>query len=127
MINPVQKVVFDLMKLSSFNSFDGESIVELLEGNEKLWEGAIWGRFDGFSELIPLRDINGGNYNADTLYILASKAGDAELELLVAKNFSADEIDYLSNKEASDKLGSWGGEGRDNPDGKSKVLRVWWD
>lgn len=127
MPNPVQKVVFDLMKLSSFNNFDGESVVKLLEENEKLWTGAIWGRFDGYAELIPLRDIGENIYNADTLYILATKAGDAELELLVSKNFDADEVDYLSNSEASSKLGSYGSEARDNPDGKSRVLRVWWD
>ena len=64
MINEVQKLQFELMKIATFNSFDGKEVVKDLEDNQDLWTGAIMKRND----LIPLRDIHDNYWNVDTLY-----------------------------------------------------------
>lgn len=115
--NELQKIFFRLMELASFNSFDGEAVVKDLQKHEDWWRGAIFGRFDRYAGLIPLRDIQTGEYNADTLYMTAVENHKEELELL-AKTWSADEVDWLQKEKAESMLG--GGE-------KLSVLRVWWD
>ena len=125
MINEVQKLQFELMKIATFNSFDGKEVVKDLEDNQDLWTGAIMKRND----LIPLRDIHDNYWNVDTLYILASDKDNSRLELL-ARSWSADEVDWLSQKDLeghcekcysnNTSIGSY-------PADKYKVLRVWWD
>lgn len=116
-MNKVQELNLELMELASFNSFDGKAVVKSLKENQDLWAGAVMGRF-GYAELIQLRDIDSGYWSIDTLMILSSGKDDDKLELL-AKSWSADEVDWLSEEEAADKLGSW--------PTKKRVLRVWWD
>ena len=140
MINKIQKLQFELMKEASFNDFNGEKVVKDLEAHEDLWDGVVMDR-EGFVsksdipgngpfsmgssiDLIKLRDIGSECWNVDTVYILPSDhATEEDLEKLelLAKSWSADEVDWIEGKEAQHKLGC-GGAG--NP---SKILRVWWD
>lgn len=113
-INKVQELQFELMKLASFNSYDGEEVVADLIEHKDLWHGCVLDRDD----LIKLRDISDDYWNVDTLYILTTGKNDEKLQQL-AEKWNADEVDYLSDKEASSQLGT------SHP--KGKVLRVWWD
>jgi len=61
-------------------------------------------------DLIRLRDIGAGYWNVDTLFILPTKGKEKDLELLVRREFHADEIDWV-----------------DGQDCGRPVLRVWWD
>lgn len=118
-----QDLYFELMKLASFNGFDGEKVVKSLKDNTNLWRGAIFGRFDGYAELIPLRDIQSGNYNADTLYITPVKHNADKLREL-AETWNADEVDWIDADKACSLLGYSSPETRvDN----KQLLRIWWD
>jgi len=123
-MNYTQSIVADLMKASTFNNFNGEHVVRALEENSTLWRGFVWGRFGAYAELIPLRDIEDDQYNADTLYILPVAGKELELELLVRERFGADEVDWVGGREACDLLGSWSEE---KAAIQKAILRVWWD
>lgn len=129
----IQELQFELIKKSSFNDFNGDLVVKSLQENKDLWQGVIMDRagyclhsdiFGNAREntggekisLIKLRDIKDGYWNVDTLYILAKEGKEKELEQL-AKTWSADEVDYYSKEESTEKLGG----------GRGLVLRVWWD
>jgi len=122
-MNRAQNAVFDLMKASSFNKFDGDKIVALLEAHTDLWIGAVWGTFTEFHPLLALRDIWAGYYNADTLMVMAVKGKEEELIRLVSRKFRADEIGFLEDKKAERMLS---GRLRDQEE-QGRVLRVWWD
>lgn len=112
-----QELIFELMKIATFNEFDGEVVVKSLRENSDLWTGAIFGRFDGYSELITLRDLP-DYYNADTLYVLVPTGKEKAMKTL-ANTWSADEIDYEDSNTAGSKLGT------SHPN--ASLLRVWWD
>jgi hypothetical protein len=114
-INKVQELQFKLMCLASFNEFDGETVVQSLREHRDLWKGAIFTRLN-YSELIPLRDIDKGYWNCDTLYILTDTTHAIELKEL-AYTWGADEVDYMG--EDVERLGG--------ADKDTHVLRVWWD
>jgi hypothetical protein len=127
-----QELQFELMKLATFNEFDGGSVVESLRSHNELWLGALMDRA-GYSrgtgekyemciDLIKLRDLP--NYwNIDTLFILPASGREDELEAL-AKTWNSDEVDYIGGEEACNYLGSWTPEGRKN---EKAILRLWWD
>jgi hypothetical protein len=124
-MNKIQELQLELMKLASFNSFDGNEVVKDLLKHQDLWKGCIIDRagysraaYQGCIDLIKLRDIEDGIWNVDTIYILTSGVDDKKLEKL-AKKWNADEIDFLSDEDAGRSLG----EGPTN----HKVLRIWWD
>ena len=131
--NKAQEAVFSLMKASSYNNFDGEVVVDSLIKNQDKWIGCIWGRF-GFAELIPLRDIENGYYNADTLYLKCPKEYVIDIKLLACE-WDADEVGWLVDDELDgiidenlkgikDKLTL----GTSHPDdNKFAYFRIWWD
>ncbi len=118
MANKIQELQFELMKLASFNEFDGDMVVESLKSHEELWRGVIMDRA-GFNspdakdyseaiDLIKLRDIEDEYWNIDTIYIKPVEGKEKELEEL-AKSWGADEVDWIEKTDAG------------------KVLRVWFD
>lgn len=113
-ISKIQQIQFDLMRLSSFNNFDGNQVVDDLIKHRNLWRGVILDRDD----LIKLRDIEDDYWNVDTLYILTSGENDVKLQEL-AEDWGADETEYLTQQEAQHKLGTSHPRGR--------VLSIWWD
>jgi len=119
-MNKTQTIVADLMKASSFNSFDGEQVVKILEENSNLWEGFIWGRFEGCSELIPLRDIAHNTYNADTMYLVSPTVEDAQILMgILRKKTHVDELDIIDQSKVGSMMGSY-------PYTKT-LIRAWWD
>ena len=128
-INKVQKLQFELMKLSSFNEFDGKKVTNDLTENRELWVSCVWGRLRHF-ELIPLRDIVDGLWNTDTLYILTHKEKVKEIKNL-ARNWKVDEfgVTYSDREEgtiAFDHKRVWRVFGRNLKDDEC-IIRIWWD
>lgn len=126
-----QELQFELMKLASFNEFDGNQVVRDLKANPDLWRGAIMDRasyprtgekFEMCIDLIKLRDVADG-WNVDTLFITPAKGKEDELEKL-AKTWKADEVDWYGGEQVANWIGSWSPETRTNP---KQLLRIWWD
>ena len=124
-INKVQELQFELIKIATFNEFDGHKVVEDLKRNKHLWDGVIMDRFDpiklGDINLIKLRDIKYNCWNVDTLYILTDNERVNELESLVGE-WNADSIDVISGMQAQDLMGYYDKEDKD-----TVILKVWWD
>ena len=132
-MNRAQELQLELIKLASFNNLDGEQVVKDLLDNKDLWNGVIIGRDSGAvidkvevkdslfisagMDLIALRDIKSG-YNVDTIYIDTVPGKENKLELLIRRNWLADEIDWLEDKQVFNQLGT---------SAKHSILRVWWD
>lgn len=114
-INEAQTLVFRMMALSSFNNFDGESVVASLRENRPLWTSALFTRRDS---LLALRDLELDFFNLSTLFLIPSaETPEARSALIaLAETWGAGEIDYLDEKEARRLLGD-----------RRSVLRVWWD
>lgn len=119
-MNEIQEIQLKLIRLSSFNSFDGNKVADSLIANKYLWEGAIITRLN---DLICLRDIKDDCWNVDTLYILPEKGFEEELKDL-AGNWDADEINWIGGEEASRLLGEWSSDLENN---SRIILSVWWD
>lgn len=111
-MNKIQELQFELMKMASFNNFNGEQVVKDLQAHPELWKGAIMDRPD----LIKLRDIGDGYWNVDTVYIIPKDGMEQGLKDL-ADDWGADEVHYYSKGQANLELGG----------GTNQVLRVWWD
>lgn len=116
-INRVQQLQFELMKIASFNNFDGEEVTKDLTEHQDLWEGCLMTRDS--RQLITLRDVSDADWNVDTLYVLSSRKDDDKLESL-AKDWNANEVDWVEGDEAQRMLCEGGRTGR-------RILRVWWD
>ena len=116
-MNKVQELQFELMKLASFNEFDGDMVVEDLKAHSDLWKGVIMDR-EGYVEkphcvsltldFIKLRDIEDDYWNIDTIFIKPVEGKEKQLEA-IAKKWGADEVDWIEKTDAG------------------KVLRVWFD
>lgn len=140
----IQKMMLDLVEMSTFNSFDGKKVRADLEAIRDRWEACMMTR-DGDCG-ITLRDLSDGVYNVDTLYILTSRKNVAAV-MKLAKTWKADHItkitsdghygasrwdsdddSYKFHKIKSEKtdvsyiLGSWG-PGKDS----RAIIRLWWD
>ena len=111
----VQRLMFDLIRLASFNDFDGQMVVQNLTEHRDLWLGCI---MDG-NDLIKLRDISDNLWNADTLYIITTGVDDEKLERMATDLWCANEVIYLNKDEAEHRLGTYPCE--------YKVLKIWWD
>ena len=132
-MNKSQSLQFELMKLSSFNEFNGEQVVRDLEENQDLWIGCVWGRFH-YHELIPLRDIAEGVWNTDTLYILAKTDKVSQLKRMAIR-WKCDEFGVVYHDREEGSVGflhqdTWkvfGGSLKE-VDGPDKcIIRIWWD
>ena len=117
-VSQIQQLQFELMKLSSFNEFDGPRVVTDLQGHRSLWRAAMMGR--PLDPILPLRDLDQDVWNVDTLMILSSGEDDGALWTL-AGSWKADELTWLDQDEAASMFGV----SYVNFDGR--VLVVWWD
>jgi hypothetical protein len=108
-INRAQQLIFELMKLSSFNDFDGEKVVRSLEKHRDLWDGAMMSQESGVD--IEVRDIKDGHWNVSTLWLRPSSGSDEALEKL-ARRWGADEV-YWAPTTGCFPM--------------TRVLKVWWD
>lgn len=118
----VQDLQFELMKRASFNSFDGEMVVNDLKKHPELWDGVVMSRgaYNSSINLICLRDIKDNLWNVDTVFILC-KEDNVDKMVGICKMWDADEVDVLDIKESQDMLGSW------SRDDEKRIIKVWWD
>lgn len=121
-----QELILSVIERMSFNYLDGAALVESLRANEDLWRAVVPGDVSGHScaGLVALRDLAGGNLSMDTLYLLPRGGKEEQLELLVRREWKADEIGWISGEAACALLGRW------SPKLKmmdKQILRVWWD
>lgn len=151
-INRIQQIQLQLLKLSSFNELDGKAIADSLVANRELWFAFILDRANyGYHyereawiegkkstengdlpaapiDTIRLRDIGVGYWNVDTLFILPAQGKENALELLVHREWNADEIDWYDSADArhvvlnEPKIGE-----RYEMLEFPRMLRVWWD
>ncbi len=127
-----QKLQFMLIVNAGFNAFEPMPVLRDLLEHRQLWDGVVMER--GYldprdnlhfltrlrSDLIKLRDISGGHWNVDTLFILAPEANIAPLQKL-GENWHADEIGVISGEHTDGLLGIGRGG---HP---QRILTVWWD
>ena len=141
-INKVQRIIFKLMELSSFNEFDGKKVVKDLIKNSGKWIGAIWGRFT-YMTMLPLRDISKGYYNADTLYLSVPKKYVSFFEEKAIREWKASEVGYvlngktfgivdvnlrsLSGDEKVKKIPFFHSPLGASPEPDVAYIRIWWD
>jgi hypothetical protein len=82
-------VFLALIESNSFNLMDGKKISAELRANRHLWDAVLFNRpGDGG---ITLRDMPGGQYNADTVWILTDMVRQKSL-FETAKAWEADNI-----------------------------------
>ena len=137
-ITKAQKTVLELMKLSSFNKFDGEEVVNDLQKHKTKWTGVIWGRFAN-CPLIILRDIADGYYSGDTMYLSCPAKYVSDVRKLASK-WRADEVGYYCDGELEEPydgiLEALVRDDEDNdgfsplgapPSPKTAYFRIWWD
>lgn len=119
-----QNLMAELMLLSGFKSFTPEPVVKALHENQHIFRSFVWGRFDGYAELITLRDMKRGfdNYNADTLYILTEEKNVNDITKLLRDTCPPDELIVESEENTSKKLGSY-----NYPTSSVRLIRAWWD
>lgn len=114
--NEVQELQLKLLELTQFNSFYGLDVAEGLRSHRELWRAAILLQPPP-AYLLPLRDLEDGFWNADTLMVLSSQKDDERLEFL-ARTWDPDEVEWITGPKADELLG-WGGS-------KARILSVWW-
>ncbi len=116
-ISDAQMFQLDVIAKTNFNFFDGRKIAELLKENHKMWRAVLMPL-----DLISLRDMEGGSWHADTLYIYPEDGYQFQLEELVREQFNADEIEWIGGSSAVDMLGTTEVEYK-----SQVILSAWWD
>ena len=116
-ISEAQQIQLNVIAHTNFNFFDGRKIAKLLEENHRMWRSVFMPL-----DFISLRDMQGGHWHADTLYIYPEDGYQFELEELVREQFNADEIQWIGGSDAVDMLGTPEVENKSNV-----ILQVWWD
>ncbi len=126
----VQDIQLELIRRTTFNTFDGERVCELLARHRGLWRAVLLDRpgLPNYAEptrllmggLIKLRDLEDNVWNADTLFVL-TKTADGARELAAA--FESAEMGAMPTvhkdlAEIDNALGT----GRE----EYGVLTVWW-
>ena len=117
-ITPAQWLHLELMKLASFNHFEGKKVVDDLLALPHLWRSAMMGNFGKSLDLLALRDMDKGVYLVDTLMLITTDWHANDLKGL-AHRWNPDEVWWLTRKETSQNLGV-------SRPGRLRILRVWW-
>jgi len=109
-VNPTQMLVFDLIKRSSFNGFDGEKTVNYLVKNKENWVG-VMPKVEDYA----LRDIDGDSFHIDTIQILC-KDEESARNLLpkMKKALNADEAGLEADR-------------HDYQNKAQRIIWLWWD
>ena len=115
----VQELQLELIELVNRNNCNGKKVAKLLRDNRHLWHAALMPS----RRLDPLRDMEYGDWSADTLYILPKEGQEESLEKL-AKRMKADEVNWLGGEKALELLGYWKKGIEEN---SRLILTLWWD
>jgi hypothetical protein len=107
-----QELMFELMKLGSFNGFNGERVVEKLKERRDLWKACL---MDSGGDYYTIRDLP-TIWHVDTLLIRPVEGKEDELLKWAKKNLYPDEIDWKKLQV----------DYRGEPI-EPKQLQLWWD
>lgn len=126
-ITHVQKLNLELIKLASFNGFNGPGIArELLKHKDK-WDAVVMDRCSFSSkkqevciDLIKLRDIPENYWSVDDLFILCKPGEEAAIAALGAE-WGADRCEIWDVEKTQHALGFW------DKNDKRKIVDFWWD
>ncbi len=136
-INAVQVLIFELMKLGSFNEFDGEQVVkDLLEWRD-LWDSCLMTDEYQGNGLI-LRDIEGEEYTVNTLYIKTDEVKAVKLMEKIGRHQQISVYDPNVDNDDPDFIQCWTADEVEIVTDPGKmlgsytkpelvVIRVWWD
>ena len=119
-ISKIQDLQLEVIANTTHNNCDGRKIDRLLRENRDLWRTAMMPN----NQLYPLRDMEAGQWSADTLYVLVREGRESELEELAREQFNADEINWIGNDQSLELLGYWK---KDETHNSRLILSVWWD
>ena len=103
------------------NFLDGSKVAASLLTHHDLWLAAYLDRF-GHDAMIKLRDLPGGEWNVDTLFVLTRTLHQAKqlAEIAEEEEWQADDVVvYENQRELAEMLGS------SRPD--CYVVTFWWD
>ena len=119
-IGKLQKLQLDIIAHTNFNNLNGRKIKRLLIKHRQLWRAVI---IQG-NEFLLLRELENDHSMADTIYILARKGSETQLEELVNENFEADNVQWVRDEMALVMLRNQENFLEQN---LPPVLSVWWD
>lgn len=145
-INEVQRLHLRLIELASFNEMDGYKIVKDLLNHKDDWIACLIDRpglanieeineqkSSSIIDLIKLRDIVEGIWNADTIYILVESVKIPGIETKLdrmrelVKDWHADDVKELDERTSGYLLGGYGLRLGTKFTTKCKILKLWWD
>ncbi len=112
-ISEAQQIQLDVIAKTNFNRFSGKRIAQWLIENHKMWRTVLLPL-----DFISLRDMDTGNWHADTLYIYPEEGYGFELEEIMKEQFHADETQW----HGGDILRT--GKVKDS---SYVILSAWWD
>ena len=125
-----QEIQLELIRRSQYNALDGERVVDALLRHRGRWRAAWMTRLGVSMEpgelpamsMIPLRDLPGGYWNVDTLFLLCPTPADAEAMAAVAEQegWGCEPGQVYDQKESDNALGT--GRGKDGV-----IVSFWWD
>jgi len=119
-ISEIQDLQLKVIGLTNQNALIGKKVEKLLRQNSHLWRTV----FMPSKELYPLRDMEDGEWSADTLYVFVREGKESELEQLVKEKFDADAINWIDSNQTLELLGYWKKDSIYNP---KMILSVWWN
>lgn len=130
-ISKIQRAFLTLIKETSFNKFEGKKIYKDLIKYSNLWKGVVFGRFFN-RELIILRDLPEGIYNADTIFISIPTKHLSTFKKIIEK-WNPTEINIITlSPQQSHKVSVnirldlfkiWGS----TDTGDLSIIKLWWD
>ena len=116
-ISEPQEIQLNIIANTNFNFFNGRRIAEWLRENHKMWRAVLLPL-----NFISLRDMDDGNWHADTLYIYPEDGWGFELEEIMKERFQADETSWIGGSRAMQMLGT-----SEVADKSYVLLEAWWD
>lgn len=116
-IGEAQNFQLEVIARTNFNSFNGKRIAEWLRENYRMWRTVLLPL-----DFISLRDMDDGNWHADTLYIYPEDGYGFKLEEIMKEQFYADETQWFGGESAASLLGT-----SEVKDKSYVILSAWWD
>jgi hypothetical protein len=92
-ISEAQNFQLEVIARTNFNLFNGRAIATWLRENHRMWRAVLLPL-----DFISLRDMDDGNWHADTLYIYPEDGYGFKLEEIMKEQFHADETHGLGEK-----------------------------
>ena len=124
----VQEIQLELIRRRHFHAFDGQRVADCLMKHRDLWESVMMDRL-AISHpgslptlgLMKLRDFPRGEWNVDTLFILARTKADAErLAEILNKRQWGGMVDVHTDPEEVDNALGGARPGQ-------SIVSIWWD